>query len=110
MKLGLLVVLAIAILVPNLSESHTVTRCELKTQLDAAIKLPRVSTRLKQKYLALGEVDNYVMSTKSEQNGTTSKISFFFFLFLCDKESYVSFGLELKDFKYTQSKGKHRLH
>ncbi|XP_023124699.2 E3 ubiquitin-protein ligase HUWE1 [Amphiprion ocellaris] len=40
MKLGLLVVLAVAVLVPSLSESRIVSKCELKDQLSKAIKLP----------------------------------------------------------------------
>uniref|UniRef100_A0A671TMP3 Uncharacterized protein n=1 Tax=Sparus aurata TaxID=8175 RepID=A0A671TMP3_SPAAU len=57
MKLGLLVVLAVAVLVPSLSEGRTVSRCELKQKLDQAIQLPRRFQRLKERILAIGEIN-----------------------------------------------------
>lgn len=56
MKLGLLVVLAVAVLAPSLSEGRTVSRCELKQKLGEAIVLPRKLQRYKERILALGEV------------------------------------------------------
>ena len=57
MKLGLLVVLAVAVLVPSLSESRIVSKCELKQKLDQAIQLPRSFQRLKERILATGEIN-----------------------------------------------------
>ncbi|KAI3353549.1 hypothetical protein L3Q82_020067, partial [Scortum barcoo] len=53
MKLGLLVVLAVAVLVPSLSESRIVSKCELKEKLGAAISLPGNLERFREKILAL---------------------------------------------------------
>lgn len=57
MKLGLLVVLAVAVLVPSLSEGRTVSRCELKEKLGEALILPTRLQRYKEKILAIGEVN-----------------------------------------------------
>lgn len=59
MKLGLLVVLAVVALVPSLSESRIVSRCELKERLGDAIHLPRRLQRFKEKILAIGEFNKW---------------------------------------------------
>ncbi|XP_039886390.1 integumentary mucin C.1-like [Simochromis diagramma] len=41
MKLGLLVVVAVAVLLPSFSESRIVSKCELKDKLGKVIRLPR---------------------------------------------------------------------
>ncbi|XP_028461840.1 GATA zinc finger domain-containing protein 14-like [Perca flavescens] len=53
MKFGLLVVLAVAVLVPSLSEGRIVSRCELKEKLGQAITLPPRLQKFKQQYLAI---------------------------------------------------------
>ncbi|XP_035515199.1 300 kDa antigen AG231 [Morone saxatilis] len=53
MKLGLLVVLAVAVLVPSLSESRTVSRCELRDKLGEALILPRRLERFRERILAI---------------------------------------------------------
>eukprot|EP00064_Thunnus_orientalis_P022520 superscaffoldBa00007648_g22718 len=53
MKLGLLVVLAVAVLVPSLSEGRIVSRCELKDKLGEAIVLPRRLQRFKERILTI---------------------------------------------------------
>ncbi|XP_035856367.1 uncharacterized protein LOC118494861 [Sander lucioperca] len=53
MKFGLLVVLAVAVLVPSLSEGRTVSRCELRQKLGQAITLPPRLQKFKQQYLAI---------------------------------------------------------
>ncbi|XP_035856359.1 protein starmaker-like [Sander lucioperca] len=53
MKFGLLVVLAVAVLVPSLSEGRTVSRCELKEKLGQAITLPPRLQKFKEEYLAI---------------------------------------------------------
>ncbi|XP_078126835.1 uncharacterized protein LOC144530928 [Sander vitreus] len=53
MKFGLLVVLAVAVLVPSLSEGRTVSRCELKEKLEQAITLPPQLQKFKEEYLAI---------------------------------------------------------
>lgn len=53
MKLGLLVVLAVAVLVPSLSEGRIVSRCELKDKLGEAILLPKRLQKLKERILAV---------------------------------------------------------
>ena len=57
MKFGLLVVLAVAVLVPSLSEGRIVSRCELREKLGQAITLPPRLQQFKQQYLATGEVN-----------------------------------------------------
>ncbi|KAF1394565.1 hypothetical protein PFLUV_G00002360 [Perca fluviatilis] len=52
MKFGLLVVLAVAVLVPSLSEGRNVSRCELREKLGQAITLPPRLQKFKQQYLA----------------------------------------------------------
>ncbi|KAK2817518.1 hypothetical protein Q5P01_025709 [Channa striata] len=52
MKLGLLVVLAVAASVPSLSEGRIVSKCELKEKLDRAITLPRKLQKYKENILA----------------------------------------------------------
>ncbi|KAF1394569.1 hypothetical protein PFLUV_G00002400 [Perca fluviatilis] len=52
MKFGLLVVLAVAVLVPSLSEGRIVSRCELREKLGQAITLPPRLQKFKQQYLA----------------------------------------------------------
>ncbi len=61
MKLGLLVVLAVVVLVPSLSEGRTVSKCELKEKLGAAITLPKRLQKYKEKILTLGEVNKSVL-------------------------------------------------
>ncbi|XP_035856365.1 uncharacterized protein LOC118492954 [Sander lucioperca] len=53
MKFGLLVVLAVAVLVPSLSEGRTVSKCELKEKLEQAITLPTQLQQFKEEYLAI---------------------------------------------------------
>ncbi|XP_039663333.1 uncharacterized protein LOC120563312 [Perca fluviatilis] len=53
MKFGLLVVLAVAVLVPSLSEGRIVSRCELREKLGHAITLPPRLKKFKQQYLAI---------------------------------------------------------
>lgn len=53
MKLGLLVVVAVAVVLPSFSESRIVSKCELKDKLGKMINLPRNS---KEKILAIGEL------------------------------------------------------
>ncbi|KAF1394566.1 hypothetical protein PFLUV_G00002370 [Perca fluviatilis] len=65
MKFGLLVVLAVAVLVPSLSEGRIVSRCELREKLGHAITLPPRLQKFKQQYLARGAT-NLTLST----NGT----------------------------------------
>ncbi|XP_039475953.1 uncharacterized protein LOC120442776 [Oreochromis aureus] len=50
MKLGLLVVVAVAVLLPSFSESRIVSKCELKDKLGKTIDLPRKS---KERILAI---------------------------------------------------------
>ncbi|XP_039886393.1 lysozyme c-1-like isoform X2 [Simochromis diagramma] len=50
MKLGLLVVVAVAVVLPSFSESRIVSKCELKDKLGEMINLPRKS---KEKILAI---------------------------------------------------------
>lgn len=57
MKLGLLVVLAVAVLVPSLSEGRIVSRCELKDKLGEAIVLPKKLHKFKEQILNIGEVN-----------------------------------------------------
>ncbi|XP_028461897.1 transcription initiation factor TFIID subunit 11-like [Perca flavescens] len=52
MKFGLLVVLAVAVLVPSLSEGRIVSRCELKEKLGQAMTLPPQLQKFKEEYLA----------------------------------------------------------
>ncbi|KAK2817509.1 hypothetical protein Q5P01_025700 [Channa striata] len=52
MKLGLLVVLAVAASVPSLSEGRIVSKCELREKLDRAISLPRKLQKYKENILA----------------------------------------------------------
>lgn len=59
MKLGLLVVLAVAVLVPSLSEGRIVSRCELREMLRGAITLPRRLQKIEDKILATGEVNKW---------------------------------------------------
>lgn len=59
MKLGLLVVLAVAVLVPSLSESRTVSKCELREQLGKALTLPRGLQKHKDRILTIGEVKGF---------------------------------------------------
>ncbi|XP_034757198.1 uncharacterized protein LOC117962166 isoform X2 [Etheostoma cragini] len=53
MKFGLLVVLAVAVVVPSLTEGRTVSRCELKEKLGQAITLPPKLQKFKDEYLAI---------------------------------------------------------
>ncbi|KAL6111112.1 uncharacterized protein ACO6RY_20066 [Pungitius sinensis] len=53
MKLGLLVVLTVAVLVPSLSDGRTVTRCELRDKLREAIRLPRRIQKYKDEILEM---------------------------------------------------------
>ncbi|XP_051240835.1 BAG domain-containing protein Samui-like [Dicentrarchus labrax] len=53
MKLGLLVVLAVAVLVPSLSESRTVSRCELREKLGEALILSKRLERFRERILAI---------------------------------------------------------
>ncbi|KAA8593135.1 hypothetical protein FQN60_018590, partial [Etheostoma spectabile] len=53
MKFGLLVVLAVAVLVPSLTEGRTVSKCELKEKLGQAITLPPKLQKFKDEYLAI---------------------------------------------------------
>ncbi|XP_047430716.1 uncharacterized protein LOC124999739 isoform X2 [Mugil cephalus] len=52
MKLGLLVLLAVAVLGPSVSGNRIVSICELKEKLDAALVLPKAYDAWKNKYLA----------------------------------------------------------
>uniref|UniRef100_A0A3B4T5N1 Uncharacterized protein n=1 Tax=Seriola dumerili TaxID=41447 RepID=A0A3B4T5N1_SERDU len=56
MKLGLLMVLAVAVLVSSLSEGRIISKCELKEKLQAAIALPKYLHKHKEHILAIGEV------------------------------------------------------
>ncbi|XP_032372780.1 conserved oligomeric Golgi complex subunit 8 isoform X2 [Etheostoma spectabile] len=53
MKFGLLVVLAVAVVVPSLTEGRIVSRCELKEKLGQAITLPPKLQKFKDEYLAI---------------------------------------------------------
>lgn len=53
MKLELLVVLAVAVLLPSFSESRIVSKCELREKLGEMLDLPR---RLEERTLATGEI------------------------------------------------------
>ncbi|KAK5865434.1 hypothetical protein PBY51_019704 [Eleginops maclovinus] len=53
MKLGLLAVLAVAVLLPSLSEGRTVSRCEMKKSLEGDLKLPERLEKYKEKILAI---------------------------------------------------------
>uniref|UniRef100_A0A8C2ZUH7 Uncharacterized protein n=1 Tax=Cyclopterus lumpus TaxID=8103 RepID=A0A8C2ZUH7_CYCLU len=53
MKLGLLVVLAMAVLVPSLSEGRTVSRCELKEKLQEVLELRPGLQPFKEKILSI---------------------------------------------------------
>lgn len=55
MKLGLLVVLAVVVLLPSLSEGRIVSRCELREKLDQA--LPKRIQMFREKILKIGEVN-----------------------------------------------------
>lgn len=68
MKLGLLVAVAVAVLVPSLSEGRTVSRCELKEKLEKALVLSRGLQRHKEKIVALGEVDKWLLLTSTCTN------------------------------------------
>lgn len=57
MKLGLLVVLAVAVLVPSLSESRTVSTCELREKLMERFVLPERYQDLKDPIVKVGKVD-----------------------------------------------------
>lgn len=59
MKLGLLVVLAVAVLVPSLSESRIISRCELKEKLGEALEgyLPWGLRRFKERIVKIGELN-----------------------------------------------------
>ncbi|XP_028267646.1 bypass of stop codon protein 1-like [Parambassis ranga] len=52
MKLGLLLVLAVAVVLPSLSESRIVSKCELKKKLEKAIKLPSNLEKMKDKIIS----------------------------------------------------------
>lgn len=56
MKLGMLLVVSVAVLLPSRSEGRTVSECELKEKLGEAITLPGRLQRFKEKILAIGEV------------------------------------------------------
>ncbi|XP_022623403.1 uncharacterized protein LOC111238253 [Seriola dumerili] len=53
MKLGLLMVLAVAVLVSSLSEGRIISKCELKEKLQAAIALPKYLHKHKEHILAI---------------------------------------------------------
>lgn len=55
MKSGLLVVLAVAAVVPSLSDGRIVSECELKEKLERAITLPKYLQRYRENILATGE-------------------------------------------------------
>jgi len=57
MKLGLLVVLAVAVVLPSISESRTVSRCELREKLVKTIRLPRRLARFREEVVAIGGSD-----------------------------------------------------
>lgn len=59
MKVGLLVVLAVAVLVPSLSQGRTVSECELREKLREVINLPRRLQKYKENILAIGEVNQW---------------------------------------------------
>ncbi|XP_051801638.1 uncharacterized protein LOC127533171 [Acanthochromis polyacanthus] len=71
MKLGLLAVLAVAVLVPSLSESRIVSKCELKDQLSKAIKLP---ARLEKHREAVLERVTYSVYRKSGLNTSLVRV------------------------------------
>lgn len=62
MKLGLLLVLAVAIVLPSLSESRIVSKCELKRKLEKAIQLPKDLQKMKDKIISRGEVKKYAIA------------------------------------------------
>ncbi|KAI3352583.1 hypothetical protein L3Q82_005523 [Scortum barcoo] len=68
MKLGLLVVLAVAVLVPSLSESRIVSKCELKEKLRTAISLPSNLERFREEILALGSRRRREAKSMSEED------------------------------------------
>ncbi|AWP05016.1 putative ataxin-2 -like, partial [Scophthalmus maximus] len=53
MKLGMLLVVSVAVLLPSRSEGRTVSECELKEKLGEAITLPGRLQRFKEKILAI---------------------------------------------------------
>ncbi|XP_071361282.1 high mobility group nucleosome-binding domain-containing protein 5-like isoform X1 [Trachinotus anak] len=53
MKLGLLVALAVAVLVPSLSEGRTTSKCELKEKLSAVVTLPKSLQKFEDQILAI---------------------------------------------------------
>ncbi|KAM9745320.1 uncharacterized protein ACNS7B_009726 [Menidia menidia] len=53
MKLGLLLVLAVAVVVPSISESRVVNKCEVRAQLMDTIRLPRRLARFKEEIVAI---------------------------------------------------------
>ena len=69
MKLGLLVVVAVAVLVPSLSEGRIVPRCELKQKLEEMLVLPGGLELHRERIVALGEVDECLLLT-SRVTGT----------------------------------------
>lgn len=58
MKLRLLAVVTVALLVLSPSEAQTISKCELKDKLEAAITLPRILQRFKERLLAIGKFKN----------------------------------------------------
>ncbi len=57
MKLGLLVVLAVAVLVPSLSEGRIISRCELKKELGDKLILSQKLQIYKEEILKRGKVN-----------------------------------------------------
>uniref|UniRef100_A0A3P9BKG7 Glycosyl hydrolases family 22 (GH22) domain-containing protein n=1 Tax=Maylandia zebra TaxID=106582 RepID=A0A3P9BKG7_9CICH len=70
MKLELLVVVAVAVLLPSFSESRIVSKCELREKLGEMLDLPR---RLKERTLATGEL-KYEDETSSEDDDESKNL------------------------------------
>lgn len=55
MKLGLLLVLVVAALLPDLSESRIVSKCELKDKLHGKIYLPKNLRKHEEEIMSIGK-------------------------------------------------------
>lgn len=62
MKLGLLVVLTVAAVVPGMSDGRRVSECELKKKLGQALILPSSLEKIKERILGICEFD-FILKT-----------------------------------------------
>uniref|UniRef100_A0A3Q2XSJ1 Lysozyme n=1 Tax=Hippocampus comes TaxID=109280 RepID=A0A3Q2XSJ1_HIPCM len=68
----MMLLLVLAVLVPSLSQSRMITRCELKSRLEEAIKLPVGLERFKESLLSVGEKSHQLLPTAAMANPRSS--------------------------------------